>query len=367
MFVHQHMRRAGVLALTVAAIAGALPTVTASAAPAAAAADTTAPQVVDVQLSRARVAVAGLNLVPVTVRVRLTDDTGVRPSWSVNHGRRTPLISLSRVSAPHFPESADLHLTSGTATDGVWSATVHVPSTWHGTWQVTEVQAYDLANNRLDVDPSTGGSAPKLEVTGVHQPALTMSFSPNPVVGDGPVTVRGRAYYKDTGAPIARRRIFLGDDNVCAEGRNTANIVTDARGYYSRRYPKGNAGAIFCVGILKPSAVADASSYIVARSNFPRVKYKVAAAAARTSVRAGRNVAVTGSVSPAAQPLRAKLQRIVGRTWRTVGDAPVRSSGRFTLTATPPTVGTHTYRVHMPGDGDRRVGGQSKVFRIRAY
>jgi hypothetical protein len=62
------------LPLVVATAALLVPAAPAVAAPAA---DTSPPQVRSIELSRSAVTVSGLDTVLVTVRVRLTDDTGV--------------------------------------------------------------------------------------------------------------------------------------------------------------------------------------------------------------------------------------------------------------------------------------------------
>jgi hypothetical protein len=58
---------------------------------------------------------------------------------------------------------------------------------------------------------------------------------------------------------------------------------------------------------------------------------------------------VTGSVAALTTPVGGKvvLQRLVGKRWRTVNEARVRASGRFTLTASPPA-GRNSYRVVFP-------------------
>jgi hypothetical protein len=49
--------------------------------------------------------------------------------------------------------------------------------------------------------------------------------------------------------------------------------------------------------------------------------------------------------------------------WKTVNTGRVRTSGRFTIVATPPGKATYSYRVYAPGDADT-VGGLSKTFII---
>jgi hypothetical protein len=94
----------------------------------------------------------------------------------------------------------------------------------------------------------------------------------------------------------------------------------------------------------------------ICRWDAPDVKFVVGATAARTPVCTGQSVAITGNVLPAPEydsrysyDRRIFLQRLVSGEWRTVGTSRVRQSGRYTLTATPPTVGNHRYRVYKIG------------------
>jgi hypothetical protein len=86
-------------------------------------------------------------------------------------------------------------------------------------------------------------------------------------------------------------------------------------------------------------------------------------------------VAVTGHVLPAPEydprysyHRRIYLQRLVSGTWRTVTAARVRDSGRYTLTTTAPSHGTHLYRVYKPGSRVyfwRYIGGFSRTIIVR--
>jgi hypothetical protein len=236
------------------------------------AADTAAPELVGVSLSRTRLAVSGLGLVPVTLRVHLTDESGVEPVSS-EPSVTTPLASLERISGGEpRGASAELTLESGTIRDGVWSAVIQVPSTWNGVWAVTRVTAWDVAFNHFEVDPRAAGMERRLRVRGTHQPAMTMRIVPDPVPADAPVTVKGRFYYRDTGAPIRNQPIFAGNDNLCVEYVSEPNARTDRNGRYSVTFPRGSAPWLKCVGILRPSNLAFYPDYIVVMAAHPRVR-----------------------------------------------------------------------------------------------
>jgi hypothetical protein len=169
------MRRYGNLRPAIAAVLlGVVLVLTGAATPAAAAAppDSAPPTLVDIEFTPDAVAVAGLALVPVTVNVHLTDESGVQAVHSSTDGS-FPFILVNRVSGgSRLTEVATLSLTSGTIQDGVWSASVQVPSTWNGQWQVTTVVAVDTVSNKLEIDPRTTPIEAALAVTGTHQPAL---------------------------------------------------------------------------------------------------------------------------------------------------------------------------------------------------
>ena len=247
------------------AIAGAI-AVPAPAASAATATDTSPPRVEDIRFSRTAVAVSGLATVPVTVSVRLTDASGVAETAT----GMTPSPQLTLGPVPGFRSrlAPVLTRTAGTATDGVWSATVHVPSTWR-TVRVTAVDATDHAGNVLSGQPA---GSPALRVAGRHRPALTFRLEPLP---GGGFRVHGRAYYTDTGRPIPRLRLAaLFDSNCDMAGRTVPNIVTDARGRYEKRWPAGGPGDAGCVALTRPAAPGQLPTllaYHVAKAPVPSI------------------------------------------------------------------------------------------------
>ncbi|MER7994563.1 hypothetical protein [Micromonospora chalcea] len=347
----------GVLVAAPPAAAAPSPTATPSRA---AAADRTPPVLVDVTVSPDAVSVSGLDLVPVTVSAHLTDDTGVVEASEMDGGS-LPYVGLRLVGTDRT-DGAELSLTAGTPQDGTWSATIHVPSTWNGTWEVNHLVATDAAWNRLDVDPSASADT-RLEVTGTHRPAVTMRLTPDPLVGDGPLTVAGRFYYEDTGEGIGNQPIFFGTDNLCVEYHSEPNGTTKADGTFSRTYPKGDS-YLKCVGITRPSNSRVAPSYIVVTADHPRVKPTVTAKANRTTVTPGTTVTITGEVKPDAG-WNIELQQLQGRTWRKVAaDLTSGDRGAYRIPITPKTPGTLRYRVVVPSEDPATVG-VSEVVTVR--
>ncbi|MBF9131851.1 LPXTG cell wall anchor domain-containing protein [Plantactinospora sp. S1510] len=340
-----------VLAALLFAAAGPL-----AATPASAAADTAPPTLGDITISPDTVDVAGLDLIPVTVAVRLRDESGVVQSGEVGGGM-TPFVGLQRVSggSGHNLAGGELALTSGTVQDGIWSVTIQVPSTWDGRWEVNHVVADDAVAKRLDVDPRTAGQTVTLDVTGTHQPAVSMQFSPDPLVGDGPLTVKGRFYFKDTNRGIPNQPIFFGADNLCVEYDATPNGRTAADGTFSKTYPKGD-GFLRCVGILRPSNSAFQPAFIVVTSGHPRVRPAVTATASRTSVTAGTKITISGTALPFGVAGTVRLQQLRNSSWRTLGSTQVDDRGRYTFDVRPQTAGANRYRVISPGSEEDLTG-----------
>ncbi|GIG91200.1 LPXTG cell wall anchor domain-containing protein [Plantactinospora endophytica] len=339
-----------------AAIALAAGGLAVGASPASAAADTTAPVLGDITVTHETVAVAGLDLVPVTIAVELTDESGVKVVDE--SGEMRPGIVLSREGGPTPADrgisAADLKLTSGTEKDGVWSATVHVPSTWDGRWQLSQVIAVDTVGNRLDVDPRTVGKTRTLQVDGTNLPAVTLRFTPDPVVGNGPLTIEGRFHYTDTGEGIANQPILLGVEGGCVEGRAKPNLTTRADGTFSK-VESAPSRLTYCVGILRPPTKEHQNDFIVITSEVPRIKPAVTVAASETTVAPGTKVTFTGTAVPAVAS-KAELQVQEDSTWRTVDSGDLESLTRFTLDATQQEVGTYRYRVVVPDDDPDLVG-----------
>lgn len=330
--------------------------------PAVAAADTTAPTLEGITLSTNAVSVSGVDLVPVTVAVRLADDTGVVVGGQAEDAQLPNVLLEGEFDGRPRSEPVELAHTSGTPQDGVWSATVQVPSTWDGHWEISRVQAMDDAGNQLRVDPRTVGITAALDVTGTHQPAITWKFVPDLVIGDGPVTIRGRLYDSESGEGFGNQPISFVEDNLCVEGGATFNGTTAADGTFSRRYPHVIPFP-HCVGIPRPSNVGISASFIVVQVGSPRIRPVISASADRASVRPNQKVTISGAVRPLSVTNEVKLQRFDTK-WRTIGSGLVQSDGGFTLQDRPRTEGVTRYRVVAENDDPEQVG-RSKVIEVR--
>jgi hypothetical protein len=319
------------------------------------------------------VAADGFAVVPVVVEFTLTggpvDATGVlllrtTDRWDVNAPQHLP-TRVTRVD--------------GTAGNGTYRGTLQVPSTAHGGWRVSSV-GFGLGSGYpqdptpyIDLDEQ-GLPDVLLDVTGTHKPrirfARTVPSHPSTVV-----TLRGTLTDSDTGRPLRGRRVSFGIDDQCVEDGLAGTGTTDAAGRatYTQRV---DGQRRLCAWAPLPGSTSRGRSYGGSGSEtYADFGLGLTASVTASTVRAGRSTTVTGSLLAAyssPSPGRSataghflRLQRLVGRTWRTVNDAKVRDSGRYTLTATPPTRGRHAYRVAFPSP-DAAGGRTSRVLWITA-
>jgi hypothetical protein len=160
----------------------------------------------------------------------------------------------------------------------------------------------------------------------------------------------------------------IGNDNGCVEPGFRLNVRTDAAGNYQRTVPANQAEFLHCVWVAgQPGSAApgfENRTIIAIDSQFVRYqKFAVSAVPAASSVPAGTNVDVNGNVTPVKPNKVLQLQRYAGGTWKTVNTGRVRTSGRYTIVATPSGKATYSYRVYAPGDAET-VGSLSKRFTI---
>lgn len=252
----------------------------------------------------------------------------------------------------------DLPRTASVAGRDTYSAPWRIAATRSGTWTVTSLYACGTS----PVDPRVAlGVTRTITVVGSAVPRLasavyvprTLPWPPVPAV---PGKVQQRAvltYTTGTGAPIVGASLLVGTEYACWVspipptrgnlGSRATTLRTDARGQVV--VPLVELPP--CVSLLGPPAVAgDAYTRALVRIDYPTLRYTyryVVAVPSARSVRVGRSITVLGHAVPALGAVR--LQRLVGRTWRTVATAPVRRSARFTLVAPVTRAGTAYYRV----------------------
>jgi hypothetical protein len=309
-----------------------------------------------VTLNKTRVAVSGLNTVPITVTVKGSYDTGQPDDSDVpvnvilertgGSGKLRQLLSTDLVRN----EAA-----------GTWSGPLNVPSTANGTFKVTGVMTGPFFPPSPPMTDPTPYAGPSITVTGTHQPKITALVTPKVVPFNSPYTVKWAVSDAETGKPYGTRvRVFLGTDSGCVEywgGRSTH--LTDTNGVVTKAYEAEPITPITCL-LIPGTPTANAwLSFVPAR---PAI---VSAVPSKTSAPVGTIVPVNGSVAGAPFNCPVQLQRLYGASqWRTVSSGAVRASGRFTVNAQPAYRGLIPYRVYFPACLPY-VSGASKTFSIR--
>jgi hypothetical protein len=313
-----------------------------------------------VTLGAGHVDVAGLAVAHVTVDVAATVDTFF-------FGPTDPLVVRLVRTSPQPDESSPRYLwvllprTGGTdAAHGTWAGSLAVPSTANGAWRVDRVSNYIFTSGAdpapIETDPrSVGLPDSVLTVTGTHRPVLTLVQTPIVPLPRprGALTFRftGTARWSDRGRPVAGLAVTFDTDDHCLES-TPPNRVTNASGVFTGSY---SGVGIFCVTTPLPGTAADqlASSYYQRVVGSPLAAMRVSARLTASTIRLGEPASVTGTVVGLYPALslnrpRVLLQKLVGRTWRTVNSTTVRASGRYTLDLRPGTRGIAVYRVFLP-------------------
>jgi hypothetical protein len=307
-----------------------------------------------VTVSRAAVTVSGVNTVRVDVQVTANvPSASATTKLMVYLERQGPGGSLANLYAVNLPR------TSGTGDDGVWAGPLWVPSTANGPFKVTAVSEWfdDLGSQGMVVPTPYDG--PALQVTGVHQPVVSATTSPNPVPAGASYFIVGRVLDAATGQPYASTvGLEIGVDNTCVESAGVS-LRTNTSGTFALRLPPSAFGALNCAFIRTAGVVVAGVGF------FARRPGDLSAAPTRASTPAGSVVTVEGRARNAAL-CPVVLQRLQGATqWRGVSLARVRASGRLTLQAPLGARGAYTYRVHLPVC-NRMVDATTARFAIRA-
>lgn len=291
-----------------------------------------------VTLSRTAVAVSGVNTVRVDVQItaHVPLAAAIETRLAVYLERQGPGGSVDHLVA------GNLLRTAGTGADGVWSGPLWVPSTANGPFKVTAASLWYNDQGAQGMVVPTPYAGPALQVTGVHQPRISATSSPNPVPKGSGYALVGRVLDSATGQPYASTvRVEIGVDNQCVEPGAVA-IRTNTSGYFARQL----APAAF--GILNCALIRTGDVTVVGVSFVARGPGDLTAAPTTAAARAGSTVLVEGRARNAAL-CPVVLQRLRGATqWRGASLARVRASGRLTLPATLGAPGSYTYRVHLP-------------------
>ena len=233
-----------------------------------------------------------------------------------------------------------------TGVDGEhWSGDWRVAATRGGTWTITNLW-WCSGSTFSAVDPPSLGMVRTVAVVGSHVPTVSLVRTPRVAAYDGRQWMVA-TYRGTTGRPLVGYRIVYGDDTTCGfDGNGVSNLVTDSRGRVTVRltslwqclyfaYPGGLPWT--------PLSTVQASGDIYRYTWYRTVGAGLSVAAAQL----GSSVTVTGHVYPVRMPV--SLQRLVGRTWRTLATSSTRASGRVTFAFVAADRGTAVLRLLARG------------------
>jgi hypothetical protein len=327
----------------------------------------TMPTISEFTMSTHRVTITGLQVTEVIIEVRIVAPDGqghdYRDPWEVDYLVPQvfyPFVRLAKHDPVFYLPQTDLRtlrLVSGDDTDGLWRASVRVPATYDGAWRAS-VCVETLDTQTACIDPGVAGGDPTLTVVGRDQPRLHVVSTPAPSAQrrlQGTVVVR--AFLEDSRRPI-RNRVLVNCwfhdcytyDPPQAELEQGIRARTDATG--TARFMVDTFTDIRNdLWLLEDPDLmfTDNALYQRVTINPPR-HFRLSARLASSSVDVGETTLLQGVVGLGdhAGFGRVAVQRRVNGAWITVGYAPVRASGRWSLALTPTRSGTYTYRVRKP-------------------
>src|SRR4051812_23233310 len=239
-----------------------------------ASADTTT-QLAGLTFSRSGASLRGLQVAYVDVAVHLVDPEGIPIRGGVigDQGFPCPCVLLvnTRVVEPRSQreQAVPLHLSQGTATDGVWSGRFAVGAAQAGFWQPRVMDAGDLHDNAALSSSLVAVPAPFSQVTlnvrGSDWPFIWLGTRGR--ARPGVDLVRGGAYLSRSRTPLAGTRLEIRD--TCDQGGRShyyAGVRTDARGAYAFSVPT-NHQFLFGVCAARVAYPTDNFGSLVAKSN----------------------------------------------------------------------------------------------------
>ncbi len=333
------------------------------------------PHIDAVSLSTSSVTVSGMALAQVRVTVTVT-------GWPEDVHR----VRLDKFAGSAFDtlEPSEMFVVlervSGSPGSGTYDGTAYVPSTADGPWLVFEVStAQDLdsefartTTTRTTYDDGLPDTV--LTVHGTHRPRLRASLTPK-IVPYPQTRYTADALFddRDTGQPLAGYPVVIEVRDGCKGIAPWG--VTDHHGHVRRIFddPRGGMICAWAPLPVPPATAVWQSDYASAFPMGPTFSVLLGARPASPRVRLGSSTVIDGKVlavggtrtRAGAVGTKVVLQRLVGRTWRTVNSARVTPSGRYHLVATPPHRGRNVYHVQFPSQ-DRFAGTVTRRFPISA-
>ncbi|RZS77911.1 hypothetical protein EV189_3950 [Motilibacter rhizosphaerae] len=338
----------------------------------------------EVALSAPTAPLTGAHVGHLSVSVHLSNPAGVRVGTALQQleagdeqpTSTCPCVRLVRSGPLEIASSdlqAPLQLSAGTPVDGTWTAQVPVTAAQAGTWHVETVGIVpegDGGDNRFDPPP-----VPPVVVRGSDPVVLSLVPATRlPVKAGSPVVYRVVARTRDTHRPVPGLRIGVLAWEYCDPHPWGTFVRTGVDGTVRWAYPRSRPGSSV---VLRRPLGGDESVVGTGRRGeqtcSPVAPYagSVTARAARTSVRAGTDVAITGRAGWACRDARPQLQRKVGRAWRAVGRTQVHlqrgpewlAGCTYRVLATP-HAGTNVYRVRQPPTAYGSRAASTRAFHL---
>jgi hypothetical protein len=354
------MRRVNVLAATSAGllVVGLLGGTPALAAPATQVTSFTVPsEPVDLEVTAGAV-----------LRAHIVDSVGIVEGDSSNgefDGTTHVLINVegAPVGGGYLQQG---HLVGGTPQNGDWEFDPFTGKQPYGNWEANRIHVARLDGSTADIDLRPLGFDTVFRTIGrfgtyFDQQSPTTTQNTTLVYG-GTVTLRARLYWVEESAAVRHAipgklvTILQEDQNepvIDGDERQLATTTTRADGTFSVTVkPERNAFRLYMQ--VEKGTTADGVRYYdgITWTGQVDVKVRIGISSKPTSLPAGTIGYVQGNVIPLHAGQAVYLQRYRNGAWSKVSSATIRSSGRFTLAAQPPTKGQHRYRVYKPSDAD---------------
>jgi hypothetical protein len=201
----------------------------------------------------------------------------------------------------------------------------------------------------VDVEHNAYGFTPSVVVDAesTSDPATSVTFLVDPVT----VVFGGSTNVSGTATPGAAVQVQRWDqpsvDWIDIDGDT---IVAEADGSYALDLAPAVAT------VFRVVAGSAASVPVVL---YVQDKVTLKASTKKTTV--NKKVVLSGTAAPADPGSKAKIQRKVGSTWKTIATVPVTGAGAFKYTWTPKAKGTYVLRAYVDGQSLVFPGSSSSV------
>jgi hypothetical protein len=314
-----------------------------------------------------------------TITAHIVDPVGIDPGFfddQSGRGAETETFAcVDKVGATQ--NGCYVHagqLTSGTATDGVWTFDPIGEVSVHNWFRVVRLHLVRIDGTTLDVDLNALGFATTFRTIsrwGAFVDRTSPATNQDTVLTYGAgLTLRGREYYVDEFAnrfPIGHRRVEVRvkyENSPVIDGTEpiVATATTEADGTYAVTvHPDQHAFRYYVE--MAAGTTDEGIRYMdsITWTGRVDVRVNVSVSSRPVSLPARTIGNVEGAVAPVLTgPVY--LQRWSGGAFQTVSSATVGASGSFTLAAQPPK-GTWRYRVYQPGDATH-LGNTSAEFAV---